>query len=203
MSVESVLFRKEFAYNEKKCDVLILHIQRCRDVNHVANTKDTLFRMMGMVVAKNVSNYISLLVNSNCDEIPTRDEAIAIAFTIFESCVCKFKVGHGFNFYFYFNKSLSRAFFRLYQRSVKSSNNVHSVDFMEMNFEGKTNSDEEINLVIATLHLTDLEERVCWSKLHGENRAAFLEDNTDVTPQQYGAALVILKDKLKILIDER
>jgi hypothetical protein len=74
---------------------------------------------------------------------------------------------------------------------------------MEMNFEGKTNSDEEINLVIATLHLTDLEERVCWSKLHGENRAAFLEDNTDVTPQQYGAALVSLKDKLKILRDER
>lgn len=203
MSVEDKLFKKDYAYNEQKCEILICHIQKCRDEKQVVKTKHLLFKMMGTVVAKNVSNYLSLLNNSNCRDIPSRDDVLGIAFSIFESCVGKFKVGHGFNFYFYLNKSFSRAFFRLYQRALKNTNNVTAVDFQEMNIEYKNNGEDELNLIIETMHFTDVEKRVCWSRLRGENRATFLENNTDVTSQQYTAALNVLKEKLKVLRNER
>ena len=155
--------------------------------------------MMKSIVKKNVANYLNLLRNVDYPDIPERDELISDCYVVFDKCVSKFLVDRGYNFYFYFNKSLSRNFFREYYKKIQNNNATEDITGVMMIVNRSFHVGESrgsVDLLLDNLHFTYLEKRICHSKMNGQKISDFLKNNTDVSNSQYARALKGIKAKL-------
>ena len=199
MSLESVLFRRDFYYNLKFVEKCIKIIQTSTNEKRVKAYKSLVFKMMKDIVKKNVTNYLNLLRNVDYPDIPERDELISDCYVVFDKCVSKFLVDRGYNFYFYFNKSLSRNFFREYYKKTQNNNATKNITDVMMIVNRSFHISEfrgGIDLLLDNLHFTDFEKRICHSKMNGQKIADFLKNNTDVSNSQYARALKGVRAKL-------
>lgn len=155
--------------------------------------------MMKDIVKKNIANYLNLLSSIDMkDTLPSRDELIADCYIIFDKCVEKYKLGKGYNFYFYFNKSLSRNFFRDYQKELQRSNSVEITEALATVNSGfhDYRQLDTTELLMTHLGLTELEMRICRSRMLGQKTSEFLSENEDVTNAQYSKCLKRIKEVL-------
>lgn len=199
MSLESTYFKIDFFYNVPLVEKYVKIIQTSKSQKRVRAFKNLVFMMMKDVVKKNIANYLNLLRNSELEHIPERDELIADCYLIFDKCVYKFMLGRGYNFYFYFNKSLSRNFFRDYQKETKHNNSTTEITDVMTVVNSSFHSSEDrvtIDLLMDQLGFTELEKRVCKSRIAGHKTSEFLKANKDVTNSQYSRILKTVKEKL-------
>lgn len=199
MSLESTYFKVDFFYNVPLVEKYVKIIQTSKSPKRVRAFKNLVFMMMKDIVKKNISNYLNLLRSSEVKDLPERDELVANCHLIFDKCVYKFVLGRGYNFYFYFNKSLSRNFFRDYQRETQRNNFTTEITDVMTIVNSSFHSSEEcgsVDLLMDQLGFTDLEKRVCKSRMAGHKTSEFLKLNPDVTNSQYSRALKVVKEKL-------
>ena len=164
-SVERQMFRQPFKYRIGLVNKYILIIRHCDEQRRASAYRNLVFRMMGHIVLKNITNYINLLNGSNAPDIPSRDEAIADCYAMFDKCLEKFTILPGANFYFYFNKSIARNFYTLYKKNLKARHSEIS-DTLEsshpdMRVPGHVN---DMEITFDTLGFTDLERRITMSR---------------------------------------
>lgn len=196
-SVEHQLFSQTFKYRIGFVNRCIVIIRYCNDERRAAAYRNLLFRMMGAIVTKNVTNYLSLLHGSNAPDIPTRDEVIADCYAMFNKCLEKFVILKGANFYFYFNKSMSRNFYTLYKKSLKDRHGDISEALNSTHPDLRTSTlADDTDITFATYGFNEVEVRISRSRLHGQRKSEFLADNPDITPAMYGRALVHIKQLL-------
>ena len=206
MSLESTYFKVDFFYNAPLVEKYVKIIQTSKSHKRVRAFKNLVFMMMKDIVKKNIANYLNLLRNSGVEELPERDELVADCYLIFDKCVYNFILGRGYNFYFYFNKSLSRNFFRDYQRETKHNNSTTEITVVMTIVNSSFHSSEEIgsvDLLTDQLSFTDLEKRVCKSRIAGQKTSEFLKSNPDITNSQYSRALKVVKEKLNIVKENK
>ena len=199
MSLESTYFKVDFFYNSPLVEKYVKIIQTSKSPKRVRAFKNLVFMMMSDIVKKNIANYINLLRNSDVEYLPERDELVADCYLIFDKCVYKFILGRGYNFYFYYNKSLSRNFFRNYQKEIKHNNCTTEItDVMTIVNPSFRSSEESgsVDLLMDQLGLNELEKRVCESRILGQKTSEFLKSNPDVTNSQYSGTLKVVKEKL-------
>ncbi len=200
--LENRLFRLNFYYDQERVERYISVIQTTENPRRKKGYKDLVFKMMKDIVLKNVGNYINLMNGSNLD-IPDRGEIIADCYIIYDKCLEKYKVNSGFNFYFYFNKSLTRNLYTLC-KEMEIERNTNKLSYVEdvtiyssrIKIEGV---DSGTDLLIKTLGFTDVEQRVCRSKILGMNSHDFLSENEDITKNEYHRALRRIKETLRHL----
>ena len=198
------LLRREFIYKRKFINACILRIRFGeRSERTVKGYKTFIFKSMKTIVEKNICNYINLLNGSPCRQIPEYDEILSECWIVFEDCINKYKVTKYNNFYFYFNKALSRRFYKYYCREI----NYHNTDMTEEIelFHPKLSHNPHLDteeVLFHTLHLTKFEQRVCRSKLKGERISEFLKRNKSCTPAKYHKAMTNIKLILKQAIKE-
>ena len=201
MSLESTYFKVDFFYNAPLVEKYVKIIQTSKSPKRVRVFKNLVFMMMKDIVKKNIANYLNLLRNSGVEDLPERDELVADCYLIFDKCVYNFILGRGYNFYFYFNKSLSRNFFRDYQRETKHNNSTTEITVVMTIVNSSFHSSEErgsVDLLMDQLSFTDLEKRVCKSRISGQKTSEFLKSNPDITNSQYSRTLKVVKEKLNI-----
>lgn len=196
-SVERQLFSQTFKYRIGFVNRCIVIIRYCHDERRAAAYRNLLFKMMGALVTKNVTNYLNLLNGSNAVDIPTRDEVIADCYVMFNKCLEKFVILKGANFYFYFNKSMSRNFYTLYKKSLKDRHGDIS-EALNSTHPNLRTSDlvDDTDIIFANYGFNELEVRISRSRLSGQRKTEFLANNPDVTPAMYGRALTHIKQLL-------
>lgn len=199
MSLESIYFKKDYHYKAKFINKCIAIIRFTKSEKRQRAYKNLVFKMMKDIVKKNIANYLNLLSGLEVkDMLPSRDELIADCYIIFDKCLGKYKLGKGYNFYFYFNKSLSRNFFRDYQKAMQRNKGVEITEALSVvnpNFHDNTPPDTT-ELLMIQLELSELEMRICRSRMLGQKTSEFLEKNPDVTNGQYSKSLKRIKDVL-------
>ena len=206
MSLESTYFKVDFFYNAPLVEKYVKIIQTSKSPKRVRAFKNLVFMMMKDIVKKNIANYLNLLRNSGVEDLPERDELVADCYLIFDKCVYNFILGRGYNFYFYFNKSLSRNFFRDYQRETKHNNSTTEITVVMTIVNSSFRSSEErgsVDLLMDQLGFNELEKRVCKSRIAGQKTSEFLKSNPDITNSQYSRALKVVKEKLNIVKENK
>lgn len=196
MSVEDRLFRLDFYYDKDKVERWIDIIQTTDNPHRRKRFKDLVFKMMKDIVLKNVGNYINLMNGSNLD-VPDRGEIIADCYMIYDKCLEKYKTHEGYNFYFYLNKSLTRNLYTAC-KTMQMENNANQTTYVEditiyssrVTVDG---IDSSTDLLVRTLGFTEVEERVCRSKILGLNSVDFLKENRDITRIEYQRAIQRIK----------
>lgn len=152
--------------------------------------------MMHDIVKKNICNYINLLVNgTSLAEIPKHDDVLTDVYIMFDKCLDKYKARKGNKFYYYFNKSLSRNFYREYQRIQKQTCS-ESMEITEVTHPNLNYNDDSytINVLMDNLGFTETERRIVESRLRGQYITEFLKENTDITNAQYSNAMKRMKE---------
>lgn len=196
MSLEDKYFYKDYEYEAKFVNKYIAIIRFSKDKRRVDAYKNLVFKMMKDIVKKNISNYMNLL-NGTCmkDDLPERSELIADCYIVFDRCLELFKITKKNNFYFYFNKSLGRNFYRQYQKVLTMCKNVYLTEALTtVNEEFHCNSHVDMNeMLMESLGFTELEKLICESRLKGERTADFLEKNEGVNSGQYSRSLRRMK----------
>lgn len=210
MGLESKYFKHDFYYDNARVERFI-EIIKSPDSSpkRQQSFKNVVFKMMKDVVKKNIRNYLNLLCNGTSipvEEIPTTDELVADCYLIFDKCLTKYKLGCGYNFYFYFNKSMSRCFYRSWTKEMSRDNShVEIGEALEtVNERFHTSSDSasnSISLFLSTFNFNTLEMRVIKSRLSGQKTSEFLKLNTDVTHNQYSVALKAIKERIQSFRD--
>lgn len=202
MTIEETYFAKDYYTDHKLVNKAIAIIKFSKNERRVESYKNLLFRMMKDIVNKNIYNYMNLIYNTASRDEYSKDDLIVDAYVVFVKCVEKYKLKKGRNFYFYFNKSLSRNFFRQYQRELR---NINSYTDKEID-ETMTNSNPifhqranvyDVELIYDMLSFTDVERRICNSKILQQHATEFLNENQDITPTQYNNAMLHIKKVLK------
>lgn len=156
--------------------------------------KTFIFKAMKDIVNKNIQNYLNILNNSPCRDIPEYDEVLSECYIVFDKCLENYKVKRYNNFYFYLNKALSRNFYRCYQRELNFPN-------IELSYEievshprlASHSSVDTTELLLHNLKLTEIEMTVCRSRLRGEKGTEFLRKNKEINQKQYNDALKHIK----------
>ena len=199
MSLESIYFKRNYHYKSKFINKCIAIIRFTKSEKRKKAYKNLVFKMMKDIVKKNIANYLNLLSGLEVkDMLPSRDELLADCYIIFDKCLEKYKLGKGYNFYFYFNKSLSRNFFRDYQKTIQRNKGVEITEALTVvnsNFHDNTLPDTT-ELLMIHLGISDLEIRICRSRMLGQKTSEFLNENPDVTNVQFSKSLKRIKDVL-------
>lgn len=203
MTLADTIFNIEFKYNAQLVDKLICRIQSNIKEERKNNIKYLVFKMMKNVVCKNILNYLNLLrgLNLRVEETPDSDDLISDCYVVYNHCVDKYLVRSGYNFYFYFNKALTRNFFRLYTRAKTKLNREleiedESVLYNRIEYSTSNGSLGSVELLMELLQFNDIEIRICRSRLSGQKNIDFLKENLDVTNSQYNSTLRVIKEKL-------
>lgn len=202
MGLENKYFRKDFHYKNKLVNRCLVIIKYCKNPARVRAYKNFVFKMMKIVVKKNISNHINMLKTINNADVPEREELIAECYIMFDKCIEKYKVTKKNNFYFYFNKSMSRNFFRIYQKLVRNST-VELTDAMQIvhpHLQVPENPDT-MEVLIGSLGLTELEKMVVRSKLVGQKSNEFIKEHPKVSSSEYTTALKRVKEILTTLME--
>lgn len=197
-SVEGQLFKQQFKYKAAVVNRFIQIIRTCDDPLRVAAYKSLVFRMMGSIILKNIANYINLLNGSNLPDIPTRDEAIADCYTMYDKCLDKYVIDNDANFYFYFNKSMARNFYTMYKKNLRARHSDMSSGIEAAHPGMRTVEDVNgVEVIFTSFNFTELECRITRSRMAGQRKSEFLRDNTDVTENDYNRSLLRMKKILK------
>ena len=198
MGLENEIFKTDYHYRPKYVNKFLVMIKFGNTEKRRLAFKNLVFRMMKDVVIKNITNFLNLLNNTPMkDNLPERDELVSECFLIFNKCIEKYKVLPSNNFYFYFNKSLSRNFFRDYQRALVNDK-VEMTEAIEtchpdLRYEGRPNT---VEILMENMQFTEIEQRVTRSRMLGKKSSEFLKENPDVTASQYSKALKHIKEML-------
>ena len=196
-SLERRIFRRDFIYRQKFINTCIMRIKYGhRSERTIRGYKMYIFKMMHDIIKKNICNYINLLMNgTNLTEIPKHDDVLTDVYIMFDKCLDKYKVSKGRKFYYYFNKSLSRNFYREYQRIQKRT--YSEAENVEETIHPNLRYNEDnytVGVLMDNLGFTDTEKRIVESRLKGQYITEFLKENTDVTQIQYANAMKRMKD---------
>lgn len=199
MNLEDTIFNKDFHFKVSFINTCIMRIRYGHRKNRtIEGYKMYIFKMMKDVVKKNVCNYENLMRATTCTELPTHDEIIADCYVMYDKCLMKFKVDKRNNFYYYFNKSLSRNFYREYSKSMKNAQ-VELTDAMTIVHPALHDNGEPdtMSSLMDNLDFNDIDRRIANSRLNGQKTSEFLNENKDITNSQYSKSLKKMKDTIR------
>lgn len=195
-NLENTYFKKNYRYRVKFVNKCLKIIRYSEKESRINAYKNLLFKMMKDVVKKNIANYLNLLRNAEVKDVPARDELVSECYIIFDKCVSGFTINKNHNFYFYFNKSLSRNFYRSYQKEVfRKNNSVEVTDVLEIVNSGfhDYREPDTMDLLMSTLQFNEIDKRICRSKLSGQNLSDFFKNNPDIKKTDYYESLKKIK----------
>lgn len=198
------ILKRGYSYNRKRINTIIMRIRYGRRKPlTIKGYKTYIFKAMKDIVEKNIQNYLNLLNNSPCRDIPEYDEILSECYIVFDKCLEKYKVSKYNDFYYYFNKALSRNFYRCYQREVNfpQTELTNEISLIHPKL-ADTNGTDTTELLLHNLNFTEFEKVVCRSKLRGEKGTEFLRKNNHITQKQYNEALNKIKKVLLQLIKD-
>lgn len=192
------IFKHEYKYNRKLINACIMRIRYGnRNPKTIRGYKTYIFKAMKNIVEKNIQNYFNLLNGSPCRDIPEYNEILSECYIVFDKCLEKYKVSKYNDFYYYFNKALSRNFYRCYQKEINFPLTELTEEISSVHPRLADHRDiDTTELLLHNLRLSELEKKVCRSKLKGEKGTEFLRRNVKITHKQYNDALSNIKEIL-------
>ena len=186
-------------YDKSKANVLIIKIKKSTKEQNTLKLKKELFLMMNRIIIKNIHNYLKLSNNSPVtEECNNYFEMQSEAYIIMDKCLENFEVNIKNDFYFYFNKSLSRNFYRMFSQTIREKKRSGMVmEFISLFSSNPTNDiDSDVEFLIDQLGFDSREKTILLSKMYNITKTKFLAKNKKFSKEDYDTVLSSVKEKL-------
>lgn len=185
-----------------KNKIKVIRLLEKRDPRNrkIERLKLDIFRMSKNIVVKNINNYLKYTRNSIvCDICNGRLEMESEAYITFSNCIEKFNTKY--DFYWYFNKALTRNFYRMFERQVQAYEK--EIDYRQQNAYRRAIAANQVELEVDIYNFgfNEEDEIVLQSKLNGETKEMFTKNNPDFQISKYYNCLKKVKKVLTTLIE--
>lgn len=213
-------FRYEIKYNPKLALCYIIIIRKTSDERKRERCKELLYNMLKTLVLNNIANFYNMLSKIAPQKIYlfSPEDVFSECYIVLEKCLENFgmkkgrwgevikengkkvydiKIMRKFNFYHYFNKSLTRSLLTYLNKSTKTKLQVESVE--DFNDCSMTTSLPAANFVKYELRLQGfhrLDIELIYSRLTGEKMVDFLKRFRGWNTDEYYRRLKTIKQKL-------
>ncbi len=162
-----------------------------------------LFFVLKEITVKNVNNFFSLCRKSNSIPYLEDIDLISECFLIFDKTVKNFDLKQRYSFHFYYNKSLSRAFYRMYEKTLKSK----FINFVDNDFYVDFEVYTYINLTFFDYYsdkfnLSKIQRKILKFKIDdGGDQDVFMIKNR-ISKKVFNENLEVIKTKFKDIRQE-
>lgn len=167
----------------------------------IEKLKMDIFIQTRYIVIKNINNYIKYTTNSqvlydSLDRLSLESEA----FIVLDLCIKSYNFNY--DFYFYYNKSLMRNFYKLHKKNLREYED--SIKFFTEYKYKKSNSSDDINLNVDffNVDLDEWDKILIKSKLIGETREEFFNNNPKFPSSKYFGKLKKIKNLINFIKKE-
>lgn len=192
------LFKDDHAYNAKLANKYILIIKTTKDEKRKQDNCLLLFQMMKEIVNKNINNFHALCRNGGAVSFTEKkqyNELVNDCYIIFNKSLSLYKISKTNNFYFYFNKAMSRTFYKEYLKDYKK--NLAEVDTGESyEHTGSYEQHLDAEMILSSLKFTSVQKDIIRSKMSGQKFEDFLNLNPEVNSVLYYRNLKAIKEIL-------
>jgi len=197
------LLKDKLPHDHKKILQHILVCRYCKNTEEVNKHRLLLLRRLSFIVTKQVENFYFLARNYRKEVFHTKDELVSECFLILNKCTNKFDwQKNKTNFYFYYNKSLSREMYRMFERMyLKQDGFVRFEAKHENLLKDFQDNNGFIEFYIDKVNLTDVEKRILESRMVMQKSRDFLKQNKDIPDSVFYEALQSIKLKFNFLKD--
>lgn len=178
-----------------KIKIIRLLTKKRRNSKKVEKLKLQIFLMMKNIIIKNINNYIKYSSNSSvADYAHNSLEMESEAFLILDNCIKLFK--YKYDFYFYYNKGLSRTFYRMFDKDkrMRDKDFIYKGNLFHKNKTSFALCNFEID--IFNLGLDSDETLVLKSKMIDETKEMFLKNNPSFAMSKYYVCIKKIKNLL-------
>jgi hypothetical protein len=203
MSVERFFKGKDCIYNNKKVVLYIIIIKASKNEAIVQKYYQKLFYLLKDIIIKNINNFFFLCRKTSLTPYWEDYDVLSECYLIFDKCVKNFNMKYKYSFHFFYNKSLSRAFHRVYQKQQKSTcvnyvDNDFYVDFEIFTYMNHTFFDyysEKFNL-------SPLQRKILQFKMNGAQDLDKFVIKNKITKKSYNENFDIIKSKFSVIKKE-
>lgn len=194
-------------FNRKLVNKLVLIIKKGDDSPVTDKAKLELFKMMKKIVVKNVRNYLNLAYNSYVTEdCLEEDEMYSEAYIVLIKCIENYKVSKKNCFYFYFNKSISRNFYRMFDKEIRKFDGLKGYKDVTKSTSKQQDIFRDdiysVEFVSEILDLDEFDKKVLKSKLAFEKKDDFIVNNEDATVSKYYVSMRKIKEQVSKLVED-
>lgn len=199
------VFPEKVVYDSKRCFTLIRIIRCTSNERKVQKAYQKLFILLKMIVKKNIDNYFFLCYKNNITAQVEEGDLISEAFLILkERCVRDFDMKKNKAFHWYYNQSLSRAFYRSFQKAQKSSSVMYYRDEFQDSITALHGQIDTsfVNLYCERVGCSDQEKRVLLYRMKFGDQNANLErflQKEGITKARFNEISEDLKEKFDFL----
>nr|DAS96422.1 MAG TPA: hypothetical protein [Caudoviricetes sp.] len=193
------LFCREYKHSPYIVNVIIRAIKRGEYSEDAASRmRHLIFRMMKVVIMKNCNNYLRLMKNTIRKELtPEMSELITDCFDVMYTCINNYNACGDFDFYFYFNKALSRYFFKRYQNCLATQEKAVEIGDVMMAVDRKfidsQRTDMELEMLLSQIDIKGFDREVVMLKISGEKIDDFLARHPDKTKADFSRSMSKIK----------
>lgn len=199
------LSRCKVEYSNKEVLRCLILIKKSTNTRLVDECKVKLINQLHQIIVKNIDNFFNLIKNVSKEPIHTKDDMVGESYIVLQKCVRDFQIKKGKYFFWYYNKSLTRAFIRIVERQYTKHSLVDSVMDEYEDFAFTSNSNQEQDLAqyyIQSYGLDKNEKRVAKSLLNGEKLQDFLKNNKDISWNKYYMLVASIRVKFEPMKNE-
>lgn len=193
------LFCREYKHSPRIVNVMIRAIKRgVYNEASEARIRCLIFRMMKVVIMKNCNNYLRLMKNTTRRELtPEMSELITDCFDVMYTCIKNYNACGQFDFYFYFNKALSRYFFKRYQTCLATQERAVEIGDVMMAVDRKfidsQRTNMELDLLLELIDIKGFDREVVMVKISGEKIDDFIARHPDKTKADFSRSMTRIK----------
>lgn len=192
-----LLNNAEYSFDRRKANQLIVKIKKGNSEKVINESKEELFMCLAKIIVKAINNFFNLTKDiADTKILHTREEICSECFIIMSKCVQNSDISSIKKFYFYFNTSLNRGIYRIYQKTYKK------------HFDVLESSEKTDNLLISKKYsqhidcseidlkgFSEIELEVIKFKISGQKLNIFLKKNKIPASQYY----IVFEDVIKKL----
>ncbi len=179
----------------------IVLAKKAKTQNMRERARIELFKSMSYVIVNNIENFFSICEKNYGDILHERDEMVSEAFLIMETCLSGFDLTLNKKFYWYYNKSLTRAFQRMIDRTYYKHRSVNRVNPEYESFvfsSTETNIGYDLNTFYMEKHnLNGFEKNIVKSLMDGASMKDFCEEKSKNYQKMYQKSLTNIREKFE------
>ena len=192
-------------YDKKEVTKLLIKAKKSKNKRKSDEAKKILFLSLSRIVVKNIENFFKISIKYS-DLIHDRNDLVSECYLTLDKCVEKYDLNIGSVFYWYYNKSLTFRMQRIIEKNYYKHRNNFRVEREHESFifssKLSTISTDFTDFYLDIFQVTDEERKIIEAKMTGKKIKEFVEDEMQITWNEYYKRVGSIKNKLKTIRDE-
>ena len=192
------------SFTKEKMVLYLTVIQSSKKQSVKDAYKRKLFSMFGDIVQKSVNNFFSLCRDKNIVSSLEEEDILSECYIVFHKSIEKMNFSYKNNFHFYYNKSITRSLYRVFQKLLREKSHIKNYEDITVVTRNKTNqiAVDLTDYYCERMHFSKLQKKIVKNKVDPKFSVDEFVIKNKITKKKYKDELAFIETKMKDFFKE-